>query len=350
MIVVPFISICILLLIGKVLRAYIRIFQMLYLPASVIAGVLGLISLQLLASNGAQSFVLATTSGWSALPGFLINIVFATLFMGKSVPSIKKVWKISGPQLAYGQIVAWGQYVVGLGLVILVLGKLFNLPDAFGLIIPVGFEGGHGTAAGLKETFEFFNWNEGTHLALASATVGIVSAIVVGMALINWAIRRGHVSRVKSYRQADQYEMSGIYQMEKRPILGYHTVREESADTLAIHLALLGLAVGIGYGLKELLLFLQQFVPVFARHDLFRGFPLFPLCMIGGLIVQLIISKSKKMNLIDSGVMQSWSGTKRRFGVDDRGPQIGAKRRFGVKMTCRILSSGLRGKWAMSTA
>jgi len=308
---------------------------MLYLPASVIAGVLGLISLQLLASNGAQSFVLATTSGWSALPGFLINIVFATLFMGKSVPSIKKVWKISGPQLAYGQIVAWGQYVVGLGLVILVLGKLFNLPDAFGLIIPVGFEGGHGTAAGLKETFEFFNWNEGTHLALASATVGIVSAIVVGMALINWAIRRGHVSRVKSYRQADHYEMSGIYQMEKRPILGYHTVREESADTLAIHLALLGLAVGIGYGLKELLLFLQQFVPVFARHDLFRGFPLFPLCMIGGLIVQLIISKSKKMNLIDSGVMQSWSGTKRRFGV---------------KMTCRILSSGLRGKWAMSTA
>ncbi len=136
--------------------------------------------------NGGQDFVAKTTTGWSSLPGFLINIVFATLFLGTSIPSLKKIWKISGPQLAYGQIVAWGQYTVGLGLVIFILGKVFNLPDVFGVLIPVGFEGGHGTAAGLKETFEFFNWSEGTHLGLASATVGIVSAIIVGMALVNW--------------------------------------------------------------------------------------------------------------------------------------------------------------------
>ncbi len=184
------------------------------------------------------------------------------------------------------------------------LGKVFNLPDVFGVLIR-GFLRAVWHAAGWKETFEFFNWSEGTHLALASATVGIVSAIIVGMALVNWAIRKGHVTRVKSYKHADPEEMSGIYNPANSPILGYHTVREESAETLAIHLAFLGVAVGIGFGLKEILLQLQQFVPFLERNDLFRGFPLFPLCMIGGLILQLLLSKWKRMNLIDAGLMKT---------------------------------------------
>ena len=42
------------------------------------------------------------TAGWSKLPGFLINIVFAALFLGVTIPSLSVVWKRSGPQLAYG--------------------------------------------------------------------------------------------------------------------------------------------------------------------------------------------------------------------------------------------------------
>ena len=64
-----------------------------------------------------------------------------------AIPPLKKVWRIAGPQLAFGQVVAWGQSAVGIGLTLFFLSRVFNIPAMFGAIIPEGFEGGHGTAA-----------------------------------------------------------------------------------------------------------------------------------------------------------------------------------------------------------
>ncbi|MDZ7822193.1 MAG: hypothetical protein U5N26_10595 [Candidatus Marinimicrobia bacterium] len=57
------------------------------------------------------------------------------------IPGLSKIWEQSGPQLAYGQIVAWGQYAVGIGISVIFIAPVFGLPDFFGVIIPVGFEG-----------------------------------------------------------------------------------------------------------------------------------------------------------------------------------------------------------------
>ena len=116
-VVISFCGLCLLLLVGKMLRVKIKLLQKLYLPSSVIAGILGLIILTAFKGDVLPVY----TAGWSKLPGFLINIVFAGLFLGVQIPGIKKVWGIAGPQLCYGQIVAWGQYLVGIGLVLLVL-------------------------------------------------------------------------------------------------------------------------------------------------------------------------------------------------------------------------------------
>ena len=156
-IVLSFSALCILLVVGKILRVTIRLFQKLYLPASVIGGLLGLVLVQTIGGSLPE----ATTAGWTRLPGFLINIVFSALFLGVFIPPIKRIWEIAGPQLAYGQIVAWGQYVVGLGVAIVVLTPMFGVPGAIGTIIPVGFEGGHGTAAGLAPVFDAYAWPEG---------------------------------------------------------------------------------------------------------------------------------------------------------------------------------------------
>lgn len=309
MIVVPFAALCILLWIGTVLRLHVKLFQKLYLPAPIIAGLIGLLLVQLLQHFGAGSTVALATGGWPKLPGFLINIVFATLFLGVKLPGIKEVWRKAGPQLVYGQIVVWGQYAVGLGLVLMILGKLFGVGDIFGVIIPVGFEGGHGTAAGLQETFIHFNWKEGTDLCLASATMGIISAIIVGMILINWAIRKGYTTQIKVLDKPDPHKSAGYYPPDNRPVLGFHTIRQESADTLSFHLAIIGLAIFAGYIMKAGLIQIQHLIPVLEKNHLFQGFPLFPLCMIGGLIVQSIINHTPRPKIIDHGIMQSWSGT-----------------------------------------
>ena len=68
-----------LLLAGVGLRRKVTLFRKLYLPASVIAGLIGLVVLQLPVWHR-LSFQAEMTAGWSSLPGMLINIVFAALF------------------------------------------------------------------------------------------------------------------------------------------------------------------------------------------------------------------------------------------------------------------------------
>ena len=84
-IVLSFSALCILLVVGKLLRVEIRLFQKLYLPASVIGGLLGLVLVQTIGG----SLPAATMAGWDQLPGFLINIVFSALFLGVFIPPIR---------------------------------------------------------------------------------------------------------------------------------------------------------------------------------------------------------------------------------------------------------------------
>jgi len=309
--IASFCGLSLLLVAGKVLRIKIRLLQRLYLPSSVIGGLLGLVVLQ----SCGDVIPPGWTAGWTRLAGILINVVFAALFLGVTVPSLPTVWRRAGSQLAYGQIVAWGQYVVGLGLVLLVLGPLFGTEPLFGVIIPVGFEGGHGTAGGLMPTFEAMGWREGGDYALSSATVGIVSAIVVGMALVNWAARKGMLSRHRSFTERSESERAGLYAASEQPSAGAQTVRADSIDSLALHLALIGLAVLLGVLIKGILVALELRTPGLQSGGIMRAFPLFPLCMIGGLVVQKALDKAGRSHLVDHGLMQRLSGAALDFLV-----------------------------------
>ncbi len=304
-VVMSFCGLSVLLVLGKVLRVKIGLLQRLYLPASVIGGLVGLLAMQVFGPQLGPGWTL----GWNRLPGFLINIVFAALFLGVTIPSLRVAWRVAGPQLAYGQIVAWGQYVVGIGLVLLLLKPLFAVPDLLGVIVPVGFEGGHGTAGGLRETFGSLGWEAGADYGLASATVGIVSAIIVGMALVNWAARRGIIAAMPDQRKLSAEEVAGIYPVDKRPSAGDQTVSPDSIDSLALHLAIIGIAVLVGFGLKQGLVWIESLIPALASRKVLSAFPLFPLCMIGGLLVQLVIGRFAKHQPICHELMQRLAGT-----------------------------------------
>ncbi|MEA2077816.1 MAG: sodium/glutamate symporter [Candidatus Marinimicrobia bacterium] len=311
-IVLSFASLCILLVIGKVLRVKIKVLQRLYLPAAVIGGLIGLAIIQITG----DVMPAGVTAEWNKLPGFLINICFACLFLGVKIPKLSSIWKQSGPQLAYGQIVAWGQYVVGIGLSLLVIAPLFKLPQYFGVIIPIGFEGGHGTAAGLAELFKSYNWAEGSDYALTSATLGIISAIVVGTWLVNWAVRHGHTKKLKRVEDIPESNVIGIYDPKDQPSAGKQTVSPASVDTLALHIAVVGIAIFIGYLLKLGLIGLESLSPSMQENGILSAFPLFPLSMIGGLLVQLFISKVlKKDSILDRDILQRVSGTALDFLV-----------------------------------
>ena len=308
-----FVVLCILLGIGHVLRSRIKLFQKLYLPSCVIGGLVGLLLIQLFSAFSSDcamcevttSWLDTVTAPWQKIPSLLINIVFACLFLGVKLPKLSELWKRSGPQVVYGQIVAWGQYVVGLGLWVFVLGWIFtDLPGMFAGILPVGFEGGHGTAAGMGPVFAERGWPEGQDLAMTSATCGIMSAIIVGMILINWAVRKGYAVKHKELTEQIEDDSISVIPVDQRPIAGRLTVNSDVIEAFSLHLVFVGLAVGIGTLIKSGLLLIESQSSYLTDNHLLSSFPLFPLCMIGGLVIQLFEEKFDKHHLIDLGLIR----------------------------------------------
>ncbi|MGB8952531.1 MAG: sodium/glutamate symporter [Candidatus Aminicenantales bacterium] len=278
-----------LLLIGKYLRAQLVFLQKLFLPASVIAGFLGL----LLGPFACGKYLFTVIpqdmmNSWALYPGRLINIVFACLFLGFSVPSFKSIWREGGPQLCYGWLVGMGQYIVGIGITAVLLTPLFGVPNFFGCLLEIGFSGGHGTAAGMAEGFHQLGFEAGSDLGLMSATVGIISAVVFGMAMINMAARRHFTKVIKSPKQLSHEEIRGLIPPEKRSHGSTITISPEALEPLAFHGAFVGVAILIGWymlkGIKSLSAGMEP--------DLFRSFPLFPLAMLGGLFIQIFAGKT----------------------------------------------------------
>ena len=295
--VVIFTILSLLLVVGKILRVRIPFLQRLYLPSSVIGGILGLAVVTALGKHAPAD----VTDGMRAIPGFMINVIFATLFLGAAAPKLGTVIRFAFPQLCLGQIIAWGQYVVGLGLAGFVFTRWCGVPAAFGNLLEIGFEGGHGTVGGMAEAFTAFGWEDGIALGYTVATVGMIIGIVLGMALIQWAHRRGFVKEVRAFGDRTLHERRGIHRAEERPSAGRQTVICDSIDSLAWHVAIVGVACLIGWGLRQL-------IPM-------KGFPLFPLCMIGGVLLQLAAKYLKIDLLVDRVQMERISGAALDFLV-----------------------------------
>ncbi|MBU9722789.1 MULTISPECIES: sodium/glutamate symporter [Bacillaceae] len=316
-----FIVLGIFIVLGKWIRVFTPLLQRLYLPSSIIAGIIALLVgpevlgriVRLFSSDDAflangfiSDNILAV---WGTLPGLFINIVFASLFLGKTLPSLKNVWIIGGPQVAMGQMVSWGQYVIGLLLVIFILTPFFGVNPLAGALIEISFVGGHGTAAGLSGTFEELGFAEGVDLAIGLATVGILTGVIVGIILINWGARTGRAKQIGAKSGISTTQNHGIIEFEHREAAGKITTRPESIEPLSLHLAYVGVAIGIGAILLEGLIWLESVTwgPLTDTY-LMIYLPLFPLAMVGGIIVQAFSDKYDRFKVIDRSMIDRIGG------------------------------------------
>ncbi|GGD01216.1 sodium:glutamate symporter [Thalassobacillus devorans] len=306
------IYISIFLLLGKLIRIKVPLFQNLFLPSSIIGGFLALILGPQVLGKIASSFVSENhfltngvmtegiTQVWEALPGLMINIVFAALFLGATTPTLKKIWNYGGPQLAFGWAIGWGQYVIGLLVVLLILVPFYDIPPMAGALIEVAFEGGHGTAAGMAGTFEELGFPEAFDLAIGLATVGILSGVIFGIILINWGIRSGKTKLVKDVKDFSRLKKQGIMEFQNREPAASMTLRPESIEPLSFHFAIVSLAVLIGYVLLQGLIWLESITwGAWTGSEVLTYVPLFPIAMIGGILLQLIFDKTDHHEVLD---------------------------------------------------
>jgi glutamate:Na+ symporter, ESS family len=308
----------VLLVVAKLLRLRWRLAQKLFIPSSIIGGGIALLlGPDIAGALAARAGIVGLAEGgvfgaevfeiWTELPGLLISVVFATLFLGSRIPRPRDAAALAGPQLSLGMTMASGQYVLGLLLALLVLTPVFGIDPMAGALIEVGFEGGHGTAAGLADTFEELGFEEGADLALGLATIGVVSGVIIGIGLINWAVRTGRTELLEEDAQASLAEQQGLFEREDRRPGSIMTVRPSSVEPLAIHFGLVAVAVLLGQGLLSGLQALEQALWV-DTIELFEYVPLFPLAMLGGVLVQLVVDRVDTQGIVDRGSMMRLQG------------------------------------------
>ena len=187
------------LLIGTLLRARVGLFQRLFLPANVIGGFLLLLlgpqALNLLGKLGIPDSWFDT---YSLIPGVLIVPIVSAIPLGMRTDGNGAAgggfMRNALPLFFIMLGAALAQYAAGY-LTQALMKDGFGLYDAFGAELAIGFVGGHGTAGTLGNLLselgaEYASVSQG--VAVTTATFGIVGGVVIGIALINWAARRGH--------------------------------------------------------------------------------------------------------------------------------------------------------------
>ena len=151
------------------------------LPIAVISGIVGIS----IGPYGAIHFLSKeTTNVWSNFPTPLLSLVFATLMMGRPIPNISGLIKPIVNQFLLALSLGFGQFFVG-GLVIkYILSSSIETNPLMGCLIEVGFEGGHGAASIIGESFNKLGFTDGLDLGLAMATMGLLSSSLLGSIFI----------------------------------------------------------------------------------------------------------------------------------------------------------------------
>src|SRR5215467_6792554 len=134
---------------------------------------------------------------WRQMPAHLVTLMSASLLLGEHLPPLRKIWGISGSHVIMISVMSMGQFAVGGILVWLVLEPVFGINRKAGALIEMSFAGGHGTLAGLTPVLQQYGVGDLLDVGLGLATIGIVSGIVVGTTLVNYAIRSPSIPVVR---------------------------------------------------------------------------------------------------------------------------------------------------------
>ena len=233
----------------------------------------------------------SVTETWIQFPAPLLTLVFATLMLGRPIPFGKGLWKPVASQSLVGLLLGFGQYLVGGLAVLFLLIPYLGVDPLMGCLIEVGFEGGHGAAAVMGNSFSNLGFPEGLDLGLAMATVGLLSSTVLGSALVVVGRWRGWVvpnTSIDVGLNIDLQTKSSFIQ--KLRVIG-------------VNLAFVGSAVLLGV---IMLFCLRQLAPFLGDifQEVLAVFPVFPLALLGSLLVRYLLEINGKSHLISEFFMR----------------------------------------------
>lgn len=244
-----------LLILGVFIKSKVKVFQELFIPASVIGGFIGLIlGPEVLGRIFSFSLTVTWLKEMALLPGILIVPVVAAVplgleFKGSNGKGVVRDVGIMGGILF---VVTFLQEIIGY-FVNFVCTRFFNIDlyKSFGVELNAGFSGGHGTAGMIGRTLHEMNmdyWALAQGIATTTATFGLIGGILLGIFLINRACRKGETSLLKKPSDIPMELKRGYYtDITKQASIGRETMLSSSIDVLAFHVAIIFSVCGVSY-------------------------------------------------------------------------------------------------------
>jgi ESS family glutamate:Na+ symporter len=222
---------------------------------------------------------------WKQLPGVLINVMCASLLLGERLPPLRAIWSISGSHVIMAGVMSAGQFAIGGIVVLLLLEPVFGVDTKAGALIEMSFAGGPGTLAGLAPVLHQYGVGDLLDVGLGLATIGMVSGIVVGTMLVNYAVKSPSIPIVRQNTTSGDEDLDIDHHLPSPDDPPMDEWRGMTQVTAA--------AVFLGVSIAVAIVLLELFRKVFnlAGSDFFDKFPLFPFTILGGVFVQLCATR-----------------------------------------------------------
>jgi len=267
-------------LLAEIILSLVPVLKRIHIPRSFLGGIIALlIGPQVFGQLYDLNIVSKEIqNSWNVLALFLVNVIFASVFLGRKIPKFKTSMKLAIPQAALGQTLAWGQYMVGGLITILILIPVFNLDESVASFIEICFQGGVGVAIGMGDTFESIGIRNAKSITVALAPLAMLTGVLSGIVLINLK-KKGTTNR---FRESDNNK---------------ETKKESSTNryqnSLIVQLAIIGISILLGVLLLSFLELIENKVLIKHLYDneYVKYIPLFPIALLGGAVLQLFFDK-----------------------------------------------------------
>lgn len=289
-----------LILFGQLMRSKITFFQRFFIPASMIAGFIGLF----LGPHFLNILPWSEVAG--SYTGILIVGIFAVVGLngfkigGKGEHSGKATLERVISVSMYRFVIYFIQFALGITLGLTVVKWVSpGINDAFGMMMASGFTGGHGTAAAVGKTLGDLGWADATDLGMTFATLGILTGVFGGLAFIKWATKRGVTGYIKDFQYISGDLKTGLVAKENLAPMANETISSVSLDTLCYHLSWILVLTGGGLALNKYVL----------APYLVKGVPDFTVAYLLALIFFLVFRKTGIYSHMDGRVNTRIAGT-----------------------------------------
>lgn len=231
--------ICIMLLLGVFLRAKVRFLRNILMPASVIGGIAGFILIntgvlweanfniynQITTQLFILSFIALGLTGINDTSGENTGSLLKTIIKGSIGISCIwcGLWAIT-PLIGYGV----GYLMRG----------FTDMHPVYNLLIPAAFCDGPGQALVFGNMFESYGWKNASQVGVIFAVIGFFYAFGIGVPIARLGIKKGIA---KNIGKIDECVSIGLFKKnDTKESLGEETTYSGNIDTLALHLALVG--------------------------------------------------------------------------------------------------------------